>query len=56
MFGTPICEGQRRLAIVVAAETMPFVISGSFCAPDVCWECEEIQSDMFSFEVLERDA
>ena len=44
MFATPPCKGPRRLAIVVAAETLPFVIGGSFCvkrrncALDVCWE------------------
>ena len=44
MFATPPCKGQRRLAIVVAAETVPYVIGGSFCvkgkncALDVCWE------------------
>ena len=44
VFATPPCKGQRRLAIVVAAETLPFVIGGSFCgkgrncALDVCWE------------------
>ena len=30
VFATPPCKGQRRLAIVVAAETLPFVIDGSF--------------------------
>ena len=31
VFATPPCKGQLRLAIVVAAETLPFVIGGSFC-------------------------
>ena len=41
MFATPPWKGQRRLAIVVAAETLPFMIDGSFrvqgrnCALDV---------------------
>ena len=44
VFATPPCKGQLRLAIVVAAETVPHVIGGSFCvkgrncALDVCWE------------------
>ena len=44
MFATPPCKGQLRLAIVVAAETLPFVIGGSFCvkgrncALDIFWE------------------
>ena len=44
MFATPPCKRQRRLASVVAAETLPFVTGGSFrvkgtnCALDVCWE------------------
>ena len=42
VFATPPCNGQLRLAIVVATETLPFVIGGSFsvkgknCALDVC--------------------
>ena len=31
VFATLPCEGQRRLAIVVAAETLPFLFGGSFC-------------------------
>ena len=44
VFATPPCKWQLRLAIVVAAETLPFVIGGSSCvkgrncALDVCWE------------------
>ena len=44
VFATPPHEGQRRLAMEVAAETLPFVVGGSFCvkgrncALDVCWE------------------
>ena len=30
LFATPPCKGQLRLAIVVAAETLPFVIGGFF--------------------------
>ena len=37
-FATPPCEGQRRLAIVVPAETLPFVVGGSLC------EREELHS------------
>ena len=39
VFATPPREGQRRLAIVVAAETLPFVVGGSF----LC-EREELRS------------
>ena len=44
MFTSLPCEGQLRLAIVVAAETLPFVdgssvrVKGRNCALDVCWE------------------
>ena len=44
VFATPPWKGQRRLAIVVAAETLPFMSDGSFrvqgrnCALDVCRE------------------
>ena len=44
VFATPPCKRQRRLAIVVAAETLPFMIGGSFyvkrrnCALDVFCE------------------
>ena len=30
VFATPPCKVQRRLAIVIAAETLPLVIGGSF--------------------------
>ena len=47
VFATPPCKGQLRLAIVVAADTLPFVIGGSFrvkgrnCALDVWWEVKK---------------
>ena len=50
VFATPPCEGQRHLAIVVAAETQPFVVGGSFCvkgrncALDVCWEGKKFRA------------
>ena len=30
MFATPPCQEQLRLAIVVEAETVPYVVGGSF--------------------------
>ena len=39
VFATPPCKGQRRLTMVVAAETLPFVVGGSF----LC-EREELRS------------
>ena len=44
VFARPPCKGQRRLANAVAAETLPFMIGGSFCvtgrngALEVCWK------------------
>ena len=44
VFATLSCNGQRLLAIVVAAEILPFVIGCSFCvkrrngALNICWE------------------
>ena len=61
VFATPPCKGQRRLAIVVAAETLPFVTDGSFrvqgrnCALDICWEGKKFRvlcSNLSAMSVL----
>ena len=56
---------QRRLAIVVAAETLPFLIGGSFCvkvrncALNVCWERKKFRvicSHLNSLSVMDKNA
>ena len=62
MFATPPCQEQLRLAIVVEAETVPYVVGGSFlCEREELRSCcllgvEEIQSDLFTSYSFECDA